>query len=173
MLLDFFRGRVVPNINLKACSRSSLRTKHDACGLPQRLVLCLTQELPADVMCCVSQGLDRVLIFTAVQGKILLRQCCVKYKKSGTDVRGAVAAFCRYLLPLACAAMIPPLLARSLVFPAEEPLQHVRLTLRVLSSFLTRSCRSLILSRWALGATWSSGGTARLRRTSSARPTRR
>lgn len=40
----------------------------------------------------LAQGLDRVLIFTAVEGKILLRQCSVKYKKSGTDVR-APAAF--------------------------------------------------------------------------------
>ena len=48
LLIDLFRGRVVPSINLR--------------------------------------GLDRVIICTAVPGRILFRQAVTKFKKSGTSV---------------------------------------------------------------------------------------
>jgi ribosome production factor 2 len=48
LLLDFFRGRVVPNVNLK--------------------------------------GLDRVVICTAVAGRIYFRQCVTRFRKCGSKV---------------------------------------------------------------------------------------
>lgn len=66
----------------------------DTCGADSHAVFHLTlpaSPATADVSNSRSppapQGLDRVLLFTAVQGRVLMRQCSIKFKKSGTDVR--------------------------------------------------------------------------------------